>query len=124
MSKYQLITIPISHYCEKVRWAMDYLDSLHNGGSERSYIEKAQMPPFHHWATGKHGGQSVPVLVTETVSIHDSTEILHYLDRESGGKLYPEHSEVATELETLFNDRLGKNFLCQHTQVAVNRWFG
>jgi glutathione S-transferase len=101
MSKYQLITIPISHYSEKARWALDYLD--------QPYTEKAQMPPFHRWATGKHGGQSVPVLVTETGSIHDSTEILHYLDRESGGRLYPEHSEVTRELETLFNDRLGKN---------------
>jgi glutathione S-transferase len=92
MSKYQLITIPISHYSEKARWALDYRN--------RPYTEKAQMPPFHRWATGKHGGQSVPVLVTETGSIHDSTEILHYLDRESGGQLYPEHSEVARELET------------------------
>lgn len=101
MSKYQLITIPISHYSEKARWALDYLD--------RPYIEKAHMPPFHRQATGKHGGKSVPVLVTDTGSLNDSTEILHYLDQESGGQLYPEHSPMATELETLFNDRLGKN---------------
>jgi glutathione S-transferase len=101
MSKYQLITIPVSHYCEKVRWALDYLGL--------PYIEKAQMPPFHLRATRKYGGKSVPVLVTDTGSICDSTEILHYLDGESGGQLYPDRAELATELATLFDDRLGKN---------------
>ena len=42
MSQYQLITIPVSHYSEKVRWALDYLGL--------PYIEKPHMPPFHHHA--------------------------------------------------------------------------
>ncbi|MEN9520669.1 MAG: hypothetical protein RLZZ381_3257, partial [Cyanobacteriota bacterium] len=34
-----LIAIAISHYCEKVRWAMDYLDI--------EYVEENHASPFH-----------------------------------------------------------------------------
>jgi glutathione S-transferase len=97
-----LITIPISHYAEKVRWALDYL--------QLPYRERAHMPPFHRNATKKHGGTSVPVLVTADRSICDSTEILHYLDTLQPGKLYPiepEERALAIELETLFDRTLG-----------------
>jgi glutathione S-transferase len=97
-----LITIPISHYAEKARWALDYL--------EIPYRERSHMPPFHRNATKKYGGTSVPVLVTADRSICDSTEILHYLDTLQPGKLYPIEPEIqalSIELETLFNGTLG-----------------
>jgi glutathione S-transferase len=103
-----LITIPISHYSEKVRWALDYL--------ELSYRERSHMPPFHRNATKQHGGTSVPVLVTADRAICDSTEILHYLDTLYPGKLYPiepADRALGMELETLFNQTLG---------VHTRRW--
>ena len=99
-----LITIPVSHYSEKVRWALEYL--------QLPFREFPHMPPFHRNATKKYGGTSVPVLVTDTQAICDSTKILRYLDTLQPGKLYPVEPELqglGTELETLFNDTLGVN---------------
>ncbi len=107
-TKFQLITIPVSHYCEKARWAMDYL--------QIPFQELAHMPPFHSGATKKHGGKSVPVLFTDTGVATDSTDILRYLDRLYPEKLYPVEPELhllGNELERLFNDTLG---------VQTRRW--
>ncbi len=103
-TKFRLITIPVSHYSEKVRWALDYL--------QIPFQELPHMPPFHRGATKKYGGTSVPVLATDTGAIHDSTDILRYLDTLHPGKLYPNNPELqalSTELETLFNLTLGVN---------------
>ena len=104
----RLITIPISHYSEKVRWALEYL--------QIPFQELPHMPPFHRGVTKKYGGTSVPVLVTETVTLADSTDILRYLDTLKPGKLYPTEPELqalSTELEALFNQTLG---------VHTRRW--
>jgi glutathione S-transferase len=101
---FRLITIPVSHYSEKVRWGLEYL--------QIPYQELPQMPPFHRGATKKYGGTLVPVLVTETIVKTDSTDILRYLDTLDPGKLYPTNPELqalSTELETLFNLTLGVN---------------
>ncbi|MEG5124174.1 glutathione S-transferase family protein [Microcoleus sp. ARI1-B5] len=100
----RLITIPISHYCEKVRWALDLL--------KIPYIEEKHVPAFHRSATRKYGGSSVPVLVTKSGNFTDSTDILHYLNTisSSGFRLYPEAPELrreVEELEELFDTRLG-----------------
>jgi glutathione S-transferase len=104
----RLITIPVSHYSEKARWALDYL--------QIPFQELPHMPPFHRGATKKYGGTSVPVLVTDKGAATDSTDILRYLDTLHPGKLYPIEPELqalSTELETLFNRRLG---------VHTRRW--
>ncbi len=99
-----LITIPISHYCEKARWALEWL--------EIPYIEDRHAPVFHRLATRPHGGQSVPVLVTGAGAFEDSTEILHYLDTvtPTERRLYPKEPEMRREvekLEELFDTKLG-----------------
>jgi glutathione S-transferase len=100
----RLITIPISHYCEKVRWGLDLL--------KIPYIEERHVPPFHRFATRKHEGSTVPILVTATGNFTDSTDILHYLDTlnpESYG-LYPKEPALrreVEELEKLFDAKLG-----------------
>jgi glutathione S-transferase len=107
-SNFRLITIPVSHYSEKARWALDYL--------EVPYRELAHMPPLHRNATKKYGGTSVPVLVTDTGAATDSTDILRYLDRLYPEKLYsidPKLQLLGTELEILFNGTLG---------VHTRRW--
>jgi glutathione S-transferase len=95
----RLITIPVSHYCEKSRWALKR--------AQVTFIEERHMPPFHRFATRKIGkrsssdpmpeternmsplnqfviryvgGQTVPVLITETVALRSSDEILNYVD--------------------------------------------
>jgi glutathione S-transferase len=101
-TNFRLITIPVSHYVEKVRWALDYL--------KISFQESPQMPPFHRGATKQYGGTTVPVLVANTIVKTDSTDILRYLDTLHPGKLYPADPELqalSKELETLFNLTLG-----------------
>ena len=103
-TKFRLITIPVSHYSEKVRWGLEYL--------KIPYQELPHMPPFHRGATKKYGGTTVPVLVSDTAAITDSTDILRYLDTLYPGKLYPVEPELQalnTELETLFNRTLAEN---------------
>ena len=39
----RLITIPVSHYCEKTRWALKRL--------QIPFVEERHMPPFHRFAT-------------------------------------------------------------------------
>ena len=107
--KPRLIAIALSHYCEKVRWAMDYLDI--------DYIEEDHAPPFHQQYTSRHGGSSVPVLVTSSEAFTDSHDILQYLDSISeSDKLYPENAELRDRvktLEKLFDEKLG---------VATRTW--
>jgi glutathione S-transferase len=98
--RYELITIPVSHYCEKVRWALDFLGL--------PFIERPHMPPFHRSATKRHGGGSVPVLVTATGAVSDSDAILRTLDQRYPGRLYPAPLDAsATALVSLFDDVLG-----------------
>jgi len=107
--KLRLIAISLSHYCEKVRWAMDYLNI--------DYIEENHAPPFHRQYTSRHGGTTVPVLVMEDRALTDSHDILQYLDSISEVlKLYPENPQLRDRvevLEKLFDQKLG---------VATRTW--
>ena len=99
----RLIAIALSHYCEKVRWAMNYLNI--------DYIEEDHAPPFHRQYTSSHGGTTVPVLVTGDEALIDSHDILQYLDSISEDKkLYPEDTQLRDRvivLEKLFDEKLG-----------------
>ncbi|WP_017316606.1 glutathione S-transferase family protein [Mastigocladopsis repens] len=107
---FRLITIPISHYCEKARWALKKL--------QLPYVEEPHMPPFHRFATGRVGGKSTPVMITEAGAFTDSADILRYLDEiaSDNAKLYPTNPELrrqVEELEDLFDEQLGP---------ATRRW--
>lgn len=101
----QLITIPMSHYCEKARWGLERLGI--------DYYEERHLQAFHYprtyWVSG---GPNVPVLVDRKTVVQDSTAILKYLDRYASDeqKLYPqdsEHREQVESLEDLFDEVLG-----------------
>ena len=98
-----LIAIALSHYCEKVRWALDYLNV--------DYVEENHAPLFHRKYTSRYGGTSVPVLVTGDKALTDSHDILQYLDSISEDKkLYPEDPQLGHQVETLeklFDEKLG-----------------
>ena len=86
----KLITIPTSHYCEKVRWALDR--------AKIDYVEEAHAPLF---ARVKAGG-TVPVLITDEGKIKDSTPILQWIDSR-----YPLYRDDAPALEDRFDEGLG-----------------
>lgn len=100
----RFITFQISHYCEKVRWALDRIGF--------PYVEECHLPPLHRLKTTPLGGSSVPVLVTETEILKDSADILKHLDTVAPAhlKLYPASPILRHEVEEVeaqFNRELG-----------------
>ena len=70
----RLITIPISHFCEKARWALD------RAGID--FVEEPHIQAVHVWhARRAGGGRTVPVLVTGDEVLGDSSAILEWVDR-------------------------------------------
>lgn len=102
---HRLITLPFSHYCEKARWALDHVGVC--------YQEEAYNPGFHILPVWRAGGKrTVPVLVTPTGVLADSTDILHYAHQQAD----PQHALFSDEpaingrilfLEDLFDTQIG-----------------
>lgn len=105
----RLITIPMSHYCEKVRWGLSHAGV--------SYVEEAHLQVMHYRAVRRYSRSGmVPVLVTANEAIADSTAILQFLDRDLPEhlRLYPESQRQEIEsLEDYFDEQLG---------VETRRW--
>jgi glutathione S-transferase len=101
----RLITIPISHYCEKARWALEragiaYREERHVQGIHRVVARRAG------------GGQTVPVLVTPEGSLGESEDILRWVDERTPPerRLFPDEPAERAEVERLsrrFDERLG-----------------
>lgn len=105
----RLLTIAISHFCEKARWALDR--------AGLPYVEEPHAPLLHVWPVWRAGGgDEVPVLVTGEGVFADSTDILRFVDARAGLGLYPVDPERRAEvdaLEDLFDETLGPH---------VRRW--
>jgi glutathione S-transferase len=92
MQPCRLITIPFSHYCEKARWALDYAGI--------PYEEDKHLPVFHLLAVkGVGGRREVPVVVTPTGVVEDSTAILHWIDGQlpADRRLFPAPISASAE---------------------------
>lgn len=102
MPDYRLITLGPSHYCEKARWALTRC--------RVPFVEEPQVPLLHAFATHRAGGRrTVPVLVTDSGTFADSTEILELCDRQVSGALYGsgERRRESRDLEEHFDEQLG-----------------
>lgn len=101
----RLVTIPISHYCEKARWALE------RAGME--YREERHVQAIHRVAARRAGGGlTVPVLVTPQGAIGESAEILEWVDRRTAPehRLFPAEEAARREVEGLcarLDERLG-----------------
>jgi glutathione S-transferase len=101
----RLITIPISHYCEKARWALDR--------AGLAYREERHVQGIHRVAARRAGGgQTVPVLVTPDGTLGESEEIVSWVDRqlEPDQRLVPaepEEREEVLRLSRRFDGDLG-----------------
>src|SRR5262245_54204761 len=100
----RLIVIPISHYCEKARWALE------RAGIE--YDEERHLQLFHHWYAKRAGGSfTTPVLVLpEGRAIGQSSEILQWVDEslDDDRKLYPAaHATRVRAVERWLDTTLG-----------------
>jgi glutathione S-transferase len=96
--------LKVSHYNEKVRWALDYKRVPH--------VRRAEMPGRHR-ATAQRltGGRTFPVLVLDGAAIGDSSRIIEALERRHPEPpLYPADPMArarALEIEDFFDEELG-----------------
>lgn len=101
----RLVTIPISHYCEKARWALDR--------AAIPYREERHVQGIHRFAARRAGGgETTPVLVTPDGAIGESHEILRWVDERTPPehRLFPAEPGEREEVERLcrrFDDVLG-----------------
>ncbi len=104
-SDLRLITIPISHYCEKARWALDW--------AGLRYTEDAHLQVFHYLPVRRAGGRrTVPVLVHPDGVLLSSTDILSFADERCSAerRLLPRQAQERAEVEQLiarFDESLG-----------------
>jgi glutathione S-transferase len=121
----RLITIPISHFCEKARWALE------RAGLD--YVEEPHVQLIHRVAARRAGGgRTVPVLVTGDGDVlAESEDILRYADAhvEEERRLFPADDGLRREVETLsrwLNEGLGPDgrrlmyaHMLQHKQLML-----
>lgn len=92
----RLITIPISHFCEKARWALDRTGI--------AYTEERHVQLVHRLAARRAGGGvTVPVLVTPDRVLAESADIVAFAD---GERLAVDDPEVRSLIAD-FDERLG-----------------
>jgi glutathione S-transferase len=101
-----LIQLDISHYSEKVRWALDYKQVPHR---RRSPLPGSHMPIAFALTRGE--SITLPLLQMDGRTIADSTTILAALEqRYPDPPLYPANPEQlrrALALEDFFDEELG-----------------
>ena len=130
----RLITIPISHFCEKARWALDragiaYREERHVQGIHQVVARRAS------------GGSTVPVLLTPAGALAESEQIVAWADERTPAehRLYPAQPGERAEVERLcrrFDSELGprarrlmyvhmlreRELLLRFNNAGVPRW--
>jgi glutathione S-transferase len=96
--------LKVSHYNEKVRWALDYKSVPH--------VRRAADPGRHRRIAQRlTGARTFPVMVLDGEAIGDSTQIIEALERRyPEPPLYPADPESrrrALEIEDFFDEELG-----------------
>lgn len=100
-----LVTIPVSHYCEKARWALSY--------AQIDFEERPNAPVFHLLANRKIGaGRTVPALASDDGVFPDSTDILRWIDARMPDdvRIFGDDAvgREAARLEEMFDEKIGK----------------
>jgi glutathione S-transferase len=100
-----LVTISISHYCEKARWALDRAGI--------AYEEHRHLPALHRVAVKRAGGRlTVPALVCEDGVLPDSADIIGWADTRLAPerRLIPDEPQQAAAARALaadYDERFG-----------------
>jgi glutathione S-transferase len=92
----RLLTIPISHFCEKARWALE------RAGVE--YREERHVQGVHRVVSRRAGGKgTLPVLVTDDGVYTESEDILRYADTRLAPeeRLFPSEPSLRDEVVAL-----------------------
>jgi glutathione S-transferase len=92
----RLLTIPISHFCEKARWALE------RAGLD--YDEERHVQGVHRFVSRRAGGAgTLPVLVTDSGVFSESEDIIRYADStlEPEQRLFPSEPSRRDEVVAL-----------------------
>jgi glutathione S-transferase len=99
----RLLTIPISHFCEKARWALE------RAGVD--YQEQAHLQLVHRlYAMRTRTGRKVPVLIADDGALAESAAIVRWADRrlpEAKRLVWAGDEAEITALERGFDEVLG-----------------
>ena len=99
-----LLTIPLSHFCEKARWGLDR--------TQIAYTEHRHAPVFHLLPVRRAGGRhQTPLLITRQGAVADSTAILLWANDHAceGRTLYPD-DPFARNAVLALEDRFDRTF--------------
>ncbi len=110
----RLITIPISHYCERARWALEHC--------RIPFVEEQHLQVFSGRRTKALGARRfVPVLVGDGLLLKDSADILDWADRGAAAdrKLYPTDPEARAEVSA-FESPLAAVFGVEARRIAYD----
>jgi len=130
----RLVTIPISHFCEKARWALDR--------AGLAYREERHVQGIHQIVARRAGGRlTVPVLVTPDIVLTESEQIVAWADDRTPPehRLYPGDAGERAEVERLnrrFDSVLGprarrlmyvhmlpeRELMLRYNNAGVPRW--
>lgn len=123
-----LYHLAVSHYSEKARWALDF-----KGLPYRSRLLTPVLHVLHSRWVGGRG--TVPVLRDSEarVTLGDSTDVFHYLERvQPQPPLFPDDAERAArvwELEEFFDEHAGRHVsgflyhqVLDHPSVVRGAW--
>lgn len=110
----RLLTIPISHYGERARWALDHAGI--------DYQEEHHLQIFS-WAFALAGGarHTVPVLVTEGGVLDDSARIVRWAAARAHAPLYPADDQERRAVERFEDDLAGPYAVAG--RLVVYDWF-
>jgi glutathione S-transferase len=107
----RLITIPISHYCEKARWALDR--------AGLPFTEEGHVQVVHWFAVRRAGGRrTAPVLVTDEGVLTESGAIVGYAAHRAPADRAFEPDDVRERAEAVRLERWFDADLGPHTR----RW--
>jgi glutathione S-transferase len=98
----RLVTIPLSHFCEKARWALDLAGV--------GYAEDGHAPVLHRLPLMRLRATTVPVLIADGEVVRGSDQILRWADRAHHLGLMPERKGPRQEVErwlAVCDERLG-----------------
>jgi len=129
-----LYQFPISHYSEKVRWALDY--------KQLEYQVINLLPGLHKKTAERLGGKSsLPVVVFKGKAVQNSSTIISYLDEAfPEDPLTPEDNDLlqeALEWERFADEEIGPHVrricyhvLLEHPEIVIplftinGPWYG
>ena len=109
-----LVTIPISHYGERARWALDH------AGLDYHEVHHLQM---FSWVASlsRGGGKTVPILLTGSGVLRDSADIVRYASERAEIPLYPNDPAAREEVLRLEEGYAGAYGV--ETRRVVYEWF-